>query len=550
MQPSQADPAPRAKEPPLTHAARPSFTCLGRGGRGPPRRIVALGKSHDYHDGAGLTSPGRWDPAHRLFPAWERLRGELEGISLSGLGGEEGLQAACLRMAAGRAEEEHGSPLFPPETLASIRAHLAKALAAGTSAPVDDLLAVAPNQPFFLKFLAGTLAAAGDRDHEFLSDCATGVSAGILSELPRTPEIFEPQTRWRFEENFGLERVEYSPNYNSAEENSAWLEAHFEEEVAEGRMIRLRWPQLRAEYPVHAVAAVAVLVNDFTGKKRAVHDATHHVRVNHKIRVRDRLRMPGPREKRYLLAKYRDARAVPFAVLGDVEKAHRRVKVVREEWGLLACQARTGEHHPVYLNTCMPFGVASAAIWWARVGGALVRAVYALLGPRNELDMLLFADDLEVVGDRVQGRRSIVLAFLYFTAFGVPFKLSKTHGGLAVDWIGLHVCYPRYELGISAKRRGFLLEWTEKTLEAGWVTPRAMAAALGRWGFAATALTWERPFLGPLYGWVAAILRGDPPGSTYHGQSGSSSAGWYAGFGKAADWRCPPWRAGPSASSS
>jgi hypothetical protein len=32
-----------------------------------------------------------------------------------------------------------------------------------------------------------------------------------------------------------------------------------------------------------------------------------------------------------------------------------------------------------------------------------------------------------------------------------------------------------------------------------------MEQGLGRLGFAANALTWERPFLGPLYSWTAAI---------------------------------------------
>ena len=37
------------------------------------------------------------------------------------------------------------------------------------------------------------------------------------------------------------------------------------------------------------------------------------------------------------------------------------------------------------------------------------------------------------------------------------------------------------------------------------MTTREMAQGLGRLGFAAILLDWERPFLGPLYAWSAAI---------------------------------------------
>ena len=39
-----------------------------RGGSGPPRLTVALGKIKEFHDGAGLTSPGRWPKERRVFP--------------------------------------------------------------------------------------------------------------------------------------------------------------------------------------------------------------------------------------------------------------------------------------------------------------------------------------------------------------------------------------------------------------------------------------------------------------------------------------------------
>ena len=51
-----------------------------------------------------------------------------------------------------------------------------------------------------------------------------------------------------------------------------------------------------------AIAALAVIVEDEDkGKKRLIHDATHGVRVNHRIKCRDKIRAPGAREKKQLL---------------------------------------------------------------------------------------------------------------------------------------------------------------------------------------------------------------------------------------------------------
>ena len=45
----------------------------------------------------------------------------------------------------------------------------------------------------------------------------------------------------------------------------------------------------------------------------------------------------------------------------------------------------------------------------------------------------------------------------------------------------------------------------EEDLRGEAVSPREFVAGLGRLGFAATALLWEKPFLGPLYVWADAI---------------------------------------------
>jgi outer membrane lipoprotein-sorting protein len=71
-------------------------------------------------------------------------------------------------------------------------------IADGTSVAVRDRKLATQDVYFIsqtpLKFL---LKEMGDPDFQIMEELKTGVTAGILEALPRTPAIFEPQTRWR-----------------------------------------------------------------------------------------------------------------------------------------------------------------------------------------------------------------------------------------------------------------------------------------------------------------------------------------------------------------
>ena len=66
-----------------------------------------------------------------------------------------------------------------------------------------------------------------------------------------------------------------------------------------------------------AIAALAVIVEDEEkDKKRLIHDhdATQGVRVNHRIKCRDKLRAP-------LILEAMDRKEIPFSIVGDIKKA-------------------------------------------------------------------------------------------------------------------------------------------------------------------------------------------------------------------------------------
>ena len=169
--------------------------------------------------------------------------------------------------------------------------------------------------------------------------------------------------------------------------------------------------------------------DELVGKKRMIHDATHGVRVNHRIRCRDKIRAPQTREKKQLLREMMEAREVAFLVVGAIAKAHRRFKHREEEHDYLGCQVDAKEEmegHPdsqtVYVNKVGTFGVSCATYWWTRISAAGIRATHHLLGPEFMLNLLLYADDLESLGVGLSGRKGIPLSYCFMSLLGFPFK--------------------------------------------------------------------------------------------------------------------------------
>jgi len=192
-----------------------------------------------------------------------------------------------------------------------------------------------------------------------------------------------------------------------------------------------------------------------------------------------------------------------FSLIGDFGKAHRRFKYREDEQGYLACKV-SEEDDQIYVNKVGTFGITSTPYWWSRLSGALLRLGHYLVGP-VPIEALLYADDLETMGVGKEGRKGQVLMFVILAALGSPFKWKKQRGGMVTEWIGLTTDFGGYALGLSERRAGWLVGWMRKLCEKKLVSPREFAAGLGRLGFAATVLLWEKPFLGPLYVWAAAI---------------------------------------------
>jgi hypothetical protein len=155
-----------------------------------------------------------------------------------------------------------------------------------------------------------------------------------------------------------------------------------------------------------------------------------------------------------------------------------------------------------YVNRVGTSGVSSATRWWTRLFTTVLRSTHYLLSQEESLEVLPYADDVEFIA-ALPAETSGATKFL--AAVGTPFEWEKLRGGMATDWIGFRTDHVSKELGLYAKRAEWISLWCSKLVSELSVYPSEMASVLGRLGYAAKALHWEKPFLGPLFAWSSAI---------------------------------------------
>ena len=114
-------------------------------------------------------------------------------------------------------------------------------------------------------------------------------------------------------------------------------------------------------------------------------------------------------------------------------------------------------------------------------------------------------DDLLWLVREAKGLELIVMSIFYLEVLGLPFAWKKFKGGLDVEWVGFQICLKGARLGLSEIRARWLINWLSATAQRGIVKISDLASVVGRLSFGLTALGHLRPFLGPIYAWVAAM---------------------------------------------
>ena len=122
--------------------------------------------------------------------------------------------------------------------------------------------------------------------------------------------------------------------------------------------------------------------------------------------------------------------------------------------------------------------------------------------------MLLYSDDFLMTAGTQSEMMDLAVVLLLWVALGVPWKWKKFRGGFKAEWIGYHVDFDHYVLGISPRRADWLACWCERTVREKEARVEDLRAVMGRLVFALGALEYLRPFCAPILSWVAVAGRG------------------------------------------
>ena len=182
--------------------------------------------------------------------------------------------------------------------------------------------------------------------------------------------------------------------------------------------------------------------------------------------------------------------------------------MAEEDWGLQAFRLPGDKSGDIFVHTRGTFGIASAAYWFGRTMGVVVRCAHRLLGRAHGLLHLIYADDgwLAAVGRDFW--RRILMWFFVFELLEVPVTWPKVRGGTEVNWIGYCLNIHTFHKGINASKREWIVQWITKKLELGGMVGRELKSVLGRLSFVAGALRHVRPFLAPLFSWSSSMAPG------------------------------------------
>jgi hypothetical protein len=337
---------------------------------------------------------------------------------------------------------------------------------------------------------------------------------GLAMSPPPHPSGFCPQDALGRAVGHESDAQEWTGNYSSAVDNPEVMATTFAEQVDMHFMIRMSYEEARARYGARLRVAAMGALEQSNGEFRMIHDGTHGAQVNAAIRVRDQEGCPAAHDLVAAL-DHEIAQGTPqlFALALDISKAHRRVPVDPRDWGLQACsdlprRRAPGPQDAVWVNTVGTYGLGSASYWWARVGALLLRITHYVVTPAGLRWALRFADDYFLVSGGTQMWRPLLISLLLLRSLEVPLKWSKLRGGFQVDWIGYNFDLVGRTAGVSPSRARWATGWCTRMAGLRTIPMEDFREVLGRLAFAAALLVFVKPFLGPLYAWVACAAPG------------------------------------------
>lgn len=190
----------------------------------------------------------------------------------------------------------------------------------------------------------------------------------------------------------------------------------------------------------------------------------------------------------------------------DVTKAHRRIKVLPEDWRFQVAQL-DGEW---WINKVGTYGMASAQLYWGRMASLILRLLYHLF-PQIDWSFV-FVDDFcwLLRASNAPEMATAVLATLL--ALGTPLSWKKTHMAEINTWLGF-VVHPNIpQVQMAAPKHVIVNDLLTKLIANETFTAKDIEKALGRIQWATAVCPLTKSLMQPFWAWKMAVTSsGRPP---------------------------------------
>lgn len=177
----------------------------------------------------------------------------------------------------------------------------------------------------------------------------------------------------------------------------------------------------------------------------------------------------------------------------DVTKAHRRVKVLPQDWRFQVAQI----NDQWWINKVGAYGVASAQLYWGRLAALLLRLIYNKMVPSVDWRFIFVDDFCWILRQRSAHRRATLLLALLL-ALGTPLSWKKTKLALINLWLGFNIDPKGPIVTMGPEKHELVVQLLQRLAKGECFSSKKIERALGRIRWATTIRPFNHSGLGRL----------------------------------------------------
>ena len=287
------------------------------------------------------------------------------------------------------------------------------------------LLEVEPDQPFRLNLWHAFALILKDPDADFFPLLHDEVPLGIGSTIPPCKVLLPPDPP--DSPTIPLQHCESA--WKSALDNPTVVDDLLQAELQAGwiKPVRGGDSELRQRYRVTAVGKLGVVIDPDRPPRLVVDSSISGVTCH--TCLPNKSPNPTLADVRQCLPLF-PARERLTALVLDVSKAHRRIKIRPQDQGLLCFRHQDVLYQSITLN----FGARASGFYWSRLAGHLLRLIHALTYLSHSA--LMYVDDILALLERSSAPLLTGLIVVLLLALRVPMSWHKASLCPSVVWIG------------------------------------------------------------------------------------------------------------------